>query len=245
MGDYDKRKRWRQSQQDSLPPDQDQQQPGFPLEEARLLGMQEHQGTVRLVLDSGDSFEIAATSLPEGLPQVGEIVPTQVLGEIRDASERKLVARKIFAMLDRRLQPVARIQDKLEDRGFRPDIVRAVLEQMQERGLYSDRNYAEAYCRDCLLSKAVGRRYLISKLREKRVSVSLASEVVAEILDREREEELARRAARLKWARLRGAKDSKATAKVVRYLLGRGFDAGLANNCARNEEPNNDNQIEG
>jgi len=220
-----------------LPPVKYREQPGPPLREARLLDIQEHQGTVRVVLDSGESYEMAVKSVPEGLPPVGEMVSLTVLGDIRDASERKLVARKIFAMLDRRLQPVARIKDKLEERGFRPETISAVLEQMQDHGLYSDRNYAEAYCRDCLLSKAVGRRYLVSKLREKRVSVALATEVVSEILDRDREIELAKRAARLRWARLPGNSDRKTTAKVVRYLLGRGFDAGLANACARSEEP--------
>jgi len=250
MGDFGKRKRRGQKWNSSLPPGKDQQQPGFPLREARLLDVQEHQGTVRLVLENGDSFEMAAASVPADVPAVGEMVSVQVLGEVRDAAERKKVARKIFAMLDRRLQPVARIQDKLEDRGFRPEIIGAVLEQMQERGLYSDRNYAEAYCRDCLLSKAVGRRYLVSKLREKRVSITLAQEVASEILDDERELELAKRAAQLRWARLRRGSlnkdndrkgsDRKTIAKVVRYLMGRGFAAGLANACARSEEPCDD-----
>jgi regulatory protein len=244
MGDFGKRKRWGQNRKGFQPPGQDQQQPGFPLREARLLDVQEHQGTVRLVLDSGDSFEMAASSVPEGIPSVGEMVSVPVLGEIRDAAERKRVARKIFAMLDRCLQPVARIQGKLEERGFRSETIQAVLEQMEDRGLYSDRNYAEAYCRDCLLSKAVGRRYLVSKLREKRVPVSLAQEVVTEILDRDQEIELAKRAARLRWKRMRGASDHKAIAKVVRYLMGRGFDVGLANSCARSEEPRSENNFE-
>ncbi len=184
MADFRKSKPWGRNRKDSVPVDKVNQQPGFPLKEARLLDVQEHQGTVRIVLDSGDTFEVAAASVPAGFPPAGEMVSLQVLGEIRDAAERKVVARKIFAMLDRRLQPVARILSKLEDRGFRPEIICAVLEQMREGGIYSDRTYAEAYCRDVLLSKAVGRRYLVNKLREKRVPVSLANDVATEILDR-------------------------------------------------------------
>jgi len=108
---------------------------------------------------------------------------------------------------------------------------------MKEQGLYSDRRYAEAYCRDCLLSRAVGRRYLVRKLREKQVDGALAATVAAEILDPETEKELAERAAVTRWRKLRGPADYKALAKVVRFLMGRGFDTGLANTMARRTQP--------
>jgi len=215
-------------------------QPGSPPGGARLSDVREESGAVWVRFDSGHEFELAPGSVPPGLPAAGEVVPAEVVAEVVLAAERKIVARRVFAMLDRRLQPVARVCDKLIDRGHSRAAVEGVLSQMQEQGLYSDRQYAEAFCRDSLLSRAVGRRYLVQKLREKRVSTEVARAVAAEILDRETEVELASRAAAKRWERLRGTADLKAEAKVVRFLMGRGFDAGLANRAARETQPARD-----
>ncbi len=221
-------------------PDPAETQPGFPTEEARLLELREEAGVVHLALDTGHRYELASDSVPPGVPAPGEVVPAPLLAQIALAAERKTVARKVFAMLDRRLQPVARLRDKLLDRGHSAEAVDAVLAQMRERGLYSDRRYAEAYCRDCLLSRRVGRRYLVRKLREKQVTGAVATEVAAEVLDPETESELAVLAASERWRKLRGPFDYKAVAKVVRFLVGRGFDTGLANRAARGARPDSD-----
>lgn len=212
-------------------------QPGFPTGEARLLDFRAEAGAVQLVLDTGHRYELAPGSVPPGLPGPGEVVPPTVVREIALAAERKIVARRVFAMLDRRLQPLARLRGKLADRGHSDEAIEAVLGQMREQGVYSDRRYAEAFCRDCLLSRAVGRRYLVQKLRDQQVEAQLAQEVAAEILDPQTESELAAQAAGERWRRLRGPADYKALAKVVRFLLGRGFDAGLANQAARRAQP--------
>jgi SOS response regulatory protein OraA/RecX len=162
---------------------------------------------VFLTLDDGSSLELAPESVPAGLPEPGEVIPAALLADLRLAAERKQVARLIFAMLDRRLQPVARIRDKAAEKGYSTAAVEAVLEQMASSGLHSDRRYAEAYCRDCLASRAVGRRYLVAKLREKRVPAALAAEVAGEILDARTEEVLADRAAETRWKRVMVTRD--------------------------------------
>lgn len=160
------------------------------------------------------------------------------------AAERKIVARRVFTLLDRRLQPVARLRGKLLERGHSAEAIDTVLEQMAQQGVYSDRHYAEAFCRDCLLSRTVGRRYLVQKLRQKQVDGPLAAMVAAEVLDRETEVELADRAASARWRKQRGPSDYQALAKVVRFLQGRGFDAGLANAAARRAQPKSEHENE-
>lgn len=201
------------------------------------MDLRQEEGTVVVVLEGGRSLEIAPASLPAGLPDIGRTVPADLVAELELAAERKKVARTIFAMLDRRLQPVARIRRKLTERGHSTAAVDAVLAQMQEQGLYDDRRYAEAFCRDCLLNRAVGRRYLVSKLREKQVPAPVAAAAADATLDEETEQDLARQAACARWKRQRDPADQKSLAKVVRYLQGRGFHAGLANRAARAERP--------
>jgi len=221
-------------------PDDSAEQPGFPTGEARLLDVRQESGSVFLALDDGITLEVAPQAVPESLPEPGEMITPELLADLRLAAERKLIARWIFTVLDRRLQPVARIRDKAAEKGYSRVGIDAVLEQMAARGLYSDRNFAEAYCRDCLASRAVGRRYLVSKLREKKVPALLAAQVAKEILDPETEEDLAEGAATVKWKRIKESGDRKALAKVVRFLQGRGFDAGTANRAARKTQPPTD-----
>jgi regulatory protein len=197
-------------------------------EEQRFLAScREEQGSVWLTLDSGEVFELAPGSVPANLPQVGESLSSPLLAEIKLAAERKQVARRLFAMLDRRLSPVSRLRQKLTDRGFSGRSVDQVLQQMAESDLYSDRHYAEAYCRDCLRTRTVGRRYLEKKLRDKGVDAALAAAVPAEILDAATEQELALAAAQARWRRQgtvpAGDQRRRAEARVIRYLVGRGF----------------------
>ena len=201
------------------------------------MSIREEAGSVVVCLDDGQVLEIAPASLPEGVPAIGERVPAPVHRALALAAERKQVARRVFAMLDRRLQPVARLRARLVEKGYSEEAVDAVMERMSAEGLYSDHRYAEAFCRDCLLNRAVGRRYLVNKLREKQVPGDVASTVVAEILDDDAERGLARRAARTRWRRQRDPGDRSSLAKVVRYLQGRGFAAGLAHEAARAERP--------
>jgi SOS response regulatory protein OraA/RecX len=201
------------------------------------LTIREEAGSVIVCLDDGQVLEIAPASMPDGLPAVGELVPAPIHLVLVLAAERKQVARKLFAMLDRRLQPMARLRRKLVDQGYSEQAVDEVLERISAEGIHSDRRYAEAFCRDCLLNRAVGRRYLVDKLREKQVPGGLAAEVAAEILDEETERELAFRAAKGRWKRQRDPQDRRSLAKVVRFLQSRGFSAGLANQASRAEQP--------
>lgn len=225
-------------------PEASERQPDLPEREVRLLDVREESGSVVVALDDGSTLKLAPGSVPAGLPGPGEVLEPAILAELRLAAERKQVARLIFAMLDRRLQPVARIRDKVLEKGYSGAAIEDVLEQMRTQGLYSDRHFAEAYCRECLADRAVGRRYLVNKLREKRVAGDIATAVAGEILDDATERELADRAARARWRKIRGPVDIKAVAKVVRHLQSRGFGPGPANQAARDTKPRAADDIE-
>ncbi len=202
-----------------------------------LLAVRREEGAVVLVLDGGEDLELAPEAVPADLPGPGAVLDGPLLAALRAAAERKRAARRLFAILDRRLVPAARLRRKLADEGYDPAAVDTVLEQMAARGLYSDRHYADAWCRQCLGGKAVGRRYLETKLREKGIGGEVARAAAEDALDRSTEVELAAQAAAARWRRVRGPADRRAEAAVVRYLQGRGFDAGLACRAARQARP--------
>ena len=203
-------------------------------EDQRFLAeVREEQGTVFITLDDGEVLEMAPGSVPRGMPATGESISSPLLVEIRLAAERKKVARRIFGLLDRKLYPVSKLRSKLIEDGYSEAAIKAVLEQMAAGGVYSDRHFAEAFCRDCLRAKAVGLRYLEMKLREKGVAVDISRAVPAEILDQDTERELALTAARTRLGRERGTDPRKTEAKVIHYLVGRGFGVGMASKAVR------------
>lgn len=207
-----------------------------------LADVRQEQGSVFLALDSGEVFELAPGAVPAELPGIGESISSPLLAEIQQAAERKQAARALFTLLDRRLLPVARLREKLEGKGFSGEAIEAVLDQMQQRGLFSDRHYAEAYCRDRLQAKPVGRRYLQQKLREHRVAPEVAQAVPDEVLDAHQEKGLAREAARARWRRETGSDLRKSENRVIRHLLGRGFPTGVAIDAVRSTRPDQDEE---
>jgi SOS response regulatory protein OraA/RecX len=182
------------------------------------------------------TYEVAASSLPAELPQPGAEFDPAEHRAIALAAERKRAARRLFSLLDRKLRPVAKLRMRLLDEGYLPEAIEAVIEAMHEQGVHSDRRFAEAWCRDCLLNRAVGPRYLEGKLREAGIAPDLARQVANEAVDPRTEVELARRAATARWRRI-GGTEQRDVARVVRFLLGRGFGPGTAAQAARQTMP--------
>lgn len=219
------------------PPPAGAQQPDFPAREVRLLAVERTEGTVTLRLDDGRVLELAPRAVPGDLPPPGEVVPQTVLAAAAAGAARKLAARRLLQLLDKRLLPEARLRRMLEQDGHPAEAVQAVLRDMKEQGLCSDQQFAQAYCRDCLRAKAVGRRYLVAKLRDKGIPASIAAEAAALVLDGEQERLSALAEAGRRWARAGGAADPQTRAKIVRFLIGRGFAPGLAAEAARRTCP--------
>ena len=203
----------------------------------QLVAIRAERGSVTLVLDGGEIYEIAPDAVPDELPAVGGSIDSPLLVVIAQAAQRKRVARRVLRLLDRRLQPMAALRRKLREEGFDDGPVADVLAQLEERGMHSDRRYAEAYCRDTLLRRQVGRLYLRAKLRAKGIAAELAKNVVAAELPRERERELALAAAARRWRRERGPSDHTTKARVARFVVGRGFPAPLAREVAWSTAP--------
>jgi len=205
--------------------------------DARILtALDQQPGKVMIRLDDGEVLEVAPDALPPDMPDVGGSLGSPLLHVLRDAAARKLAARHLFTLLDRRMQSRARLRRKLLDAGHPEAAVTAVLDQAEATGLHSDRHYAEAFCRDALRSRPVGGRWIENRLRQKGVPGDLAADVVRELLNREHERELAEQAAATRWRREQG-RDYRALARVQRFLASRGFPAGVCRAAASSTRP--------
>ncbi len=208
--------------------------------ERTLIGIDEQPQVVVIRLDGGETFEIAPDAVPPDLPDVGGSISSPLLHVLQSAAIRKRAARRLFELLNHKLWTMKRLRRKLLDDGLDPDAVDAVLAKAEAQGLISDRDYAEAFCRDTLRSKQVGRRWLVAKLQDKGVARQLADDVATEQLPEEWERELAELAATKRWQRERGGDRRRSLARVLRFLGSRGFPPGLCHRAARQSEPSAD-----
>jgi regulatory protein len=202
-----------------------------------LVALERSDRTVLVRLSNGEDLELAADSLPPALVVDGKPLDHEILQTLRDAAQRKQIARLVFRMLDRRLHTRRMALDKLTAKGFSKDLSLKVLDSFARQGLMSDRLFAEAWCRDTLRNKPVGRAYLKSGLMKKGIAPDLAEEVIRDNLDPESEQQGAEAAARKWWSRQSGAAGPREIAKGMRHLQSRGFPAAIAGRAIRANQP--------
>ena len=200
-----------------------------------LVELKARSRSVVVRFADGEVLEVAPDALPAEMPDVGGTCSAPLVHSLREAAARKTVAQVLFRLLDRRRWTRSRLRRKLLDDGNPPTAVEDVLEDASRQGLLDDRDYAAAFCRECLNAKAVGPLWLVKKLREKGVPAALAADVVAAIVPRERERELAVAAAEKRWRREQAC-DERARSRVLRFLASRGFSTELAYDAMRRTE---------
>lgn len=118
------------------------------------------------------------------------------------------------------------LAERLRAKGFPPDAVASVLDGLRAEGLLDDAAVARAVVESALARKAVGRQWLVQKLRQYRVPPAVGERLLAVLLPPERERVLARAAAEQKLRRLRGSlktDSGQLHARLHRFLRSRGF----------------------
>lgn len=128
--------------------------------------------------------------------------------------------------LGRRMQTRVELERKLLARTT-PEVARAVLVRLEEWGYLDDRALAEAFVRS--RRERWGRLRLAAELRQRGVDERL----VHEVLEKDGDDERERAALLLERAAWRHRGEH---ARMVRFLLGRGFSLSIAVEAARRYE---------
>jgi regulatory protein len=196
---------------------------GGDLSIARLVE-EEGRGT-EVLLSDGSSLRVAGDA-PELLRlELHRPLTAAELKGLRAAADRREIARRVFAWLQRRAQARGRLRQKLIDLEFSPVSVDAVLDQFEARGFLDDEKFARLFVGDQLRKRPVGALWLLAKLREQGVGRDIAERVVAEDLPPEAELAEARRA-------LGKRSSAEDPVKSLRFLSGRGFRQSIARRAA-------------
>ncbi len=116
-------------------------------------------------------------------------------------------------------------EQRLTQKGYRPETIEQVLAEAEQRGWLNDEAFAKLWIADRLLSKPKGARALRSELLAKGISAEIIAEVLAEAsLD---EGALARELAEQHWARYPGDDPLSRERKLAAFLARRGFAPSL------------------
>jgi len=133
-------------------------------------------------------------------------------------------------LLERRAHSVTELRRKLQLRKYSSQTIDRIAEQFMGAGLLDDLAFAQDYIQYRLQQRRTGQQRIIADLRRRGVSqdtVDAALRPIVEELPLDDEFDRALDVARRKWDTVKAKADQRsAEARVYRFLLRRGFDAG-------------------
>lgn len=149
-----------------------------------------------------------------------------------DAESRRKAMDKAMRLLAARSRSRRELAQRLLAAGFEEPLVDTVGDRLEELGLLNDVEFARQLSRSRAQAGWSSTR-IAAELHSKGVDVDVAGEAIDDLTDLGSEEERACRLAEARAGKSRDLDRRKALQKVVRYLLGKGYEPDLAWEAAR------------
>jgi Uncharacterized protein conserved in bacteria len=145
--------------------------------------------------------------------------------EIIDTEKaRRRTFERAVNLLAYKWRSVAELRERLLEKDWtNAEIVDSVIERLEEYGYLNDERFAHDFAASQLSRKPVGKRVLLQKLAQKKISKETADAALEQLFDETSESELIERAVQ-KRLRLKGRPETREdTKKFYDYLLRQGF----------------------
>lgn len=139
---------------------------------------------------------------------------------------KKAAWERVTRLIERRDYAAREVTEKLEQDGFSHDVIAQTVSRSIEIGLISDERYANAYIRG-KLSAGWGSERIARELQRRGIDVKELEGWPYEFFDPDDEYERA-----IQIAARKRVKEPNAYAKMVRFLIGRGFSYNIATRAA-------------
>ncbi len=130
-----------------------------------------------------------------------------------------------YFLLGRRAYSERELYDKLAKKGVDERKRKKILQRLLNEGYIDDEKFARSFIEEKLREKPVGKLFLFTKLRKKKIDKPLIEKYIKMLLPEKRERELAEEAMTRKIQQLKNKKVSKEKLyqKLVLFLKNRGF----------------------
>lgn len=139
---------------------------------------------------------------------------------------------KALDILSRRDHAEHEMRTKLKQKKYTAAQIDDTINKLFANKLLDDHVFTERYILSIIRYKAVGPRWLQQKLKQRGVGDSIISEVIANLLDEDKQLELAQEAI-TKWQKLHSQHTTDRT-RLTRFLLSRGFQIQNINQAINN-----------
>lgn len=116
---------------------------------------------------------------------------------------------------------------KLEEKGFRPEVVSKTLSLLEKQGLMNDRTLAQSLIQSFIYQRPSGKRRITFELERRGIGKALAQELLLQYSPEE-ERKQALELGQFKWEKSRKVDPLKRRKKVYDFLVRRGFDFAMA-----------------
>ena len=178
-------------------------------------------------LDSGDTLTFRLEVVMRLGLKPGQEVQAQSLQAAVALEESVRAKEYALNLLSHSGRSRRQIADRLQRKGFAPEIIEATLERLGGVGLLDDDAFARSYTYSRVADRAMGRRALQQELAVKGVDRDTAQRAVEDVLQGKSELDLALQAAHARWDRLAKLPAAEAQGKLLGFLARRGFAAGI------------------
>ena len=130
-------------------------------------------------------------------------------------------------LLSYRIRTCREISDKLQAKGFSPNIIKKVVKDLKRINYLNDYEFAKVFVESRTKHNPKGKKILRYELLRKGIDNKIAEEVINKEMPAEKEENTARLLAEKIWQRKKNIETAKRKAQTYNYLTRRGFSASV------------------
>jgi len=147
---------------------------------------------------------------------------------VEEEGDWKAALETAVRYLARRSRSCFEVEQRLRKARFAPSLIRRIRAYLEEIGYLDDEAFGRQWALECLERKPMGARLLRQELIRRGLGNALATAIVREAVDENREHEMALEAARKKLKAVGAGSPEKVRERLYRFLVGRGFSYDLA-----------------
>ena len=154
---------------------------------------------------------------------VGDAIDEETINNLTSRDEFFRARDYGMMLLSYRDRSEQEFRKRLLDRAYKREVVEEVIELFKRENLINDRLFAEKWIEHILSSRPMGAMRIRHELRAKFVDEQVVDDVVAGMIDSEKERSLAQAAADKKMRALKGYTGEKVKSRLLQHLKSRGF----------------------
>ncbi len=178
---------------------------------------------VSVFIDESFAFGLDREVLEKFQLRVGDFIESETIQKILNDEEFKGACSRAFRFLASRPRSRQEVIKRLTEFQYPETVVHRAIERCEKLGYIDDSIFAKQYADAMIRQKSVGRRWLQERLRQLGVSEPTRDAAISEAYAQVDEQNLARKLAEKRSARLKNLPVPQAKARLAAFLQRKGF----------------------